>query len=159
MNRIAVLASLVLAACNARPPVERPCATDLPCTPSPDPAPAPAPGSGSTAQAKPVDCGVARGTLSALAPNLRAVEQCLVDAFRAGAPASAMFSGISDEGGKTITTYHLVSGPAGLELDLDIDDRDDGYAAAPGLHHQRCTATRIEPGPQGGEQLVPDGCH
>jgi hypothetical protein len=78
---------------------------------------------------------------------------CFVEAFDAGRDAVFRGESVTDEGGRIFTTYRTVDG----EVEIETDDRDDQFAASPGIHRMRCTAIRIEP-TEGGGVLYPTDC-
>ena len=80
--------------------------------------------------------------------------ECFVAALDAGHEATLRYEAVSDEGGHTITTYSVV----GNEVEVVTDDRDDGFAASPGIHTQRCIAAHAEPLPDGGSYLAATDC-
>jgi hypothetical protein len=146
MSRLAFWSVLAAAACHSKaaPPAQ-------PANTSPAAAPA--------APTAPVDCGTVDTTMDVDPPNARTAYQCFADAFAASRDATVRWFAVTDEGGTIYTTYRVVPSEAGAPLlTITTDDRDDGFAANPGIHELICTSLRIEPTTSNSVVLYPEGC-
>lgn len=143
--RLALLTVLV-AACHSK------------SAPPAQPANAAAATPAATEPAGAVDCGTVDTTSRTSPPNERAAYECFVEAYQANRAATVAWLAVTDEGGEIITTYKSVPGNGSTVLVMTIDDRDDGFAASPGIHELICTSLRIEKTTSNGVVLYPEGC-